>query len=43
MASGGLMGMSFAFMWAVSMYQMWLGKTPSPVEQRPDRDKPGVG
>jgi hypothetical protein len=43
MASGGLMGMSFAYMWLVSMYQMWFGKTPSPVEQRAGGDMPNVG
>jgi hypothetical protein len=43
MASGAVMGMSFAFMWVVSMYQMWYGKTPSPVEQRAGGDMPGVG
>jgi hypothetical protein len=43
MASGGVMGMSFANMWMVSMYQMWFGKTPSPVEQRSGGDMPSVG
>ena len=40
MGSGAVMGMSFAFMWVVSMYQMWYGKTPSPVEQRSAGDMP---
>jgi len=43
MASGALMAMSFAFMWVVSMYQMWFGRTPSPVEQRAGGDMPNVG
>jgi hypothetical protein len=43
MASGAVMGMSFAFMWVVSMYQMWFGKIPSPVEQRSGGDMPTVG
>jgi hypothetical protein len=43
MASGAMMAMSFAFMWVVSMYQMWYGKTPSPVEQRAGGDMPSVG
>jgi hypothetical protein len=43
MASGALMAMSFAFMWVVSMYQMWFGKTPTPVEQRAGGDMPSVG
>lgn len=34
MASGAVMGMSFAFMWVVSVYQMWFGKTPPSVTQR---------
>ena len=43
MASGAVMGMSFAFMWVVSMYQMWFGKTPSPIEERTGGDVPFVG
>jgi hypothetical protein len=43
MASGGVMGMSFAFMWVVSMYQMWWAKTPPPVTQRTSEDSPTVG
>ncbi len=43
MASGALMAMSFAFMWVVSMYQMWFGTTPTPVEQRAGGDMPSVG
>jgi hypothetical protein len=43
MGAGALMGMCFAFMWAVSMYQMWLAKTPSPVAQRSGGDLPIVG
>lgn len=34
MLGGGLMGMSFAFMWMVSMWQMWIGRTPDPVARR---------
>lgn len=34
MIAGGLMGMSFAFMWLVSMYQMWFSRTPSAVASR---------
>lgn len=40
MIAGAVMGMSFAFMWAVSMYQMWFSRTPSPVEQRMGGDIP---
>ena len=34
MGGGALMGMCFAFMWVVSMYQMWFSKTPAAVMQR---------
>ena len=33
-AAGGLMGMSFAFMWCVTMYQLWYSKPPAPVASR---------
>ncbi|MFT5141222.1 MAG: hypothetical protein ACI9CB_002894, partial [Rhodothermales bacterium] len=32
--SGGLMGLSFATMWIVSMYQMWFYKPPNYVVRR---------
>ena len=32
--AGGLMGMSFAFMWFVTMYQLWFSKPPEPVVAR---------
>jgi hypothetical protein len=34
MAGGGMMGLSFAFMWVVSIYQMWFSRTPVAVMQR---------
>jgi len=34
MAGGGIMGLSFAFMWVVSMWQMWFSRTPTAVTQR---------
>jgi hypothetical protein len=34
MASGGVTGMCFGFMLLVSMWQMWLGKTPAAVRER---------
>ena len=34
MLSGGVMGVSFAFMWVVSMYQLWFSKRPSLVVER---------
>jgi hypothetical protein len=42
MASGAGMGMSFAFMWVISMHQMWFGKTPTPVQLRASGDLPPV-
>jgi len=39
---GAMMGMSFAFMWIVTMYQLWFSKTPSPVAQRESGDLPNV-
>jgi hypothetical protein len=32
--AGGLMGLSFAFMWVVSMYQMWFYRIPEHVRSR---------
>jgi hypothetical protein len=32
--SGALMGLSFAVMWVLSMYQMWFSQTPAPVARR---------
>jgi hypothetical protein len=43
MAAGGLMGMSFAFMWVVAMYQMWISKTPAAVAERTGGASPVVG
>jgi hypothetical protein len=40
MLGGGAMGMCFAFMWVVSMYQMWFSRTPTLVEQRAAGDDP---
>ena len=34
MAGGGLMGLAFAFMWVVSMYQLWWSRPPTVVAQR---------
>ncbi|OGA15360.1 MAG: hypothetical protein A3G25_00700 [Betaproteobacteria bacterium RIFCSPLOWO2_12_FULL_63_13] len=34
MASGGIMGASFATMWLISMYQMWFSGTPEAVAAR---------
>lgn len=34
MTAGAMLGLSFGFMWVVSMYQMWIGKTPKAVLER---------
>jgi hypothetical protein len=34
MLGGAFIGLSFAFMWAVSMYQLWFSRVPSAVAQR---------
>ncbi len=34
MAGGAVYGMCFAFMWFVSMWQLWIGKPPAAVAQR---------
>ncbi len=36
LVSGGLMGLSFAIMWFVSMYQMWFYKVPATLSERRD-------
>ncbi|MBI2223755.1 MAG: elongation factor-1 alpha, partial [Betaproteobacteria bacterium] len=41
--SGGVMAMSFAYMWAVSMYQLWFSPTPIVVTRRQGGDTPPVG
>ena len=34
MAAGAVQGVSFATMWVISMFQMWVGKTPAAVLKR---------
>jgi hypothetical protein len=41
--SGGVMGICFAFMWAVAMYQLWFSPTPPAVAQRIGGDVPVDG
>jgi hypothetical protein len=43
MLAGAMMGLSFAFMWVVSMYQMWVSAKPEKVAQRESIDSQGVG
>lgn len=43
MAGGGVMGLAFAFMWVVSMYQMWFSRPPSVVVQRTGGGSHDVG
>src|SRR5450631_2758899 len=40
MGAGAAMGMCFAFMWVVAMYQMWFSRTPPAIEKRGDGDIP---
>ena len=40
MGAGGVTGLSFGFMFVVSMWQMWLGRTPVAVKQRMHEDEP---
>jgi hypothetical protein len=42
MMAGGINGVCFAFMWVVSMYQMWLSSPPLAVIQRMGGDIPTV-
>lgn len=42
-AGGALMGLSFAFMWVVSMYQMWFSHPPPVVVQRQAGETTDVG
>lgn len=41
-AGGTLMGLAFAFMWVVSLYQLWLSPTPKAVVQRATPDRPVI-
>ena len=43
MGAGALQGLSFAFMWFVSMYQLWFSGTPEAVERRHGLDEIKVG
>jgi hypothetical protein len=43
MIAGAVMGLCFAFMWGVSMYQMWFSSTPQKVALRQSDDIRAVG
>ena len=43
MGAGALMGLCFAFMWVVSMYQMWFSGTPEAVARRHGETTIAVG
>ena len=43
MSAGALMGLCFAFMWVVSVYQMWFSSTPSAVTLRTGSQSAQVG
>ncbi len=43
MAAGAVQGVSFALMWFISMYQMWIAKTPKAVLQRSENQGVVIG
>jgi len=43
MSAGATMGLCFAFMWVVAMYQMWVSAKPEKVAERERIDNRGVG
>lgn len=43
MIAGGVMALSFAYMWVVSMWQMWSGRLPEAIARRRASDLPDVG
>jgi len=43
MGGGAVMGMCFAFMWVISIWQMWFGKVPVAVSSRTEADARAVG
>jgi hypothetical protein len=43
MFAGATMGLCFALMWVVSMYQLWVSPKPAKVAQRESIDNRGVG
>jgi len=43
MVAGGGMGMSFAFMWFTTMYQLWFYKLPATVARPASNPRPSVG
>ena len=42
LGGGALMGLCFAFMWVVTMYQLWFSKPPRMVLERSGGDIPSV-
>lgn len=43
MFGGGVMGLAFAYMWVISMYQMWFSRPPAAVTDRPPSGNTDVG
>jgi hypothetical protein len=43
MFAGGMMGVCFAFMWVVTMYQLWFSPPPAMVMERNGDDTPPIG
>jgi hypothetical protein len=42
MGAGGIMGLTFAVMWLVSMYQIWFSRVPMAVKLRREIELPGA-
>jgi hypothetical protein len=43
MAAGMMQGLCFAFMWVVSLYQLWFARTPLPLISKEGRSVPIIG
>jgi hypothetical protein len=43
MIAGGIIGLSFAYMWFVSMYQMWFARVPAAIAGRGAHARGDVG
>jgi hypothetical protein len=43
MGAGGLMGLSFAIMWGISIYQMWFSRTPKVIVDRSEQPRRFIG
>lgn len=41
--AGSVMGLSFTYMWVISMYQLWFSRPPAAIAQRKASEAPDVG